>query len=1206
MAELFLSSKQDKISDGSCLIITKILGAIDGTTIHIFEDKLTGFFNKGIKNLILIFSDLRYINSTGMGLLAKYGYLFQEGGGNIKLVGLTDKVKELFDILGVSNLFKIYHTEEDAVNSFEGELLKSDISTPQNVSELLFQSKQDKISDGSCLIITKILGAIDGTTVRQFEDKLAEFFNQGAKNLILIFSDLRYINSTGMGLLVKHGDRFQEGGGNIKLVGLTDKVKESFDTLGLLNLFKIYHTEEDAVNSFEGELLKSDISTPQNVSNNHTEIASMTQEHQHGLTIKITTNLTTLKISGVLDRTTVCLFKDILSERLKKGVTTLILICSELKYIDSTNIVVLVGSKNRLEEKNGDIKLVGVTEKISTLFGTLGLLNFFKIYDTEEDAVESTIPQENMKAFSMEYYSFEKSLKDLQMEGDELRRLVSEGEILAFRDEDRMKFKKSDIDSLKKGRMIETRFVLTSDVDTKQNISSNLTESQVMAQEHQQLANLFNDCNQNSKPVLLGDYKIIKALGEGSMGTVYLAENVFQGKHVAIKVMKMSGDYSDNMIRKKNRFTQEIQVHSKLIHPNIVQVLTSGEHNDTMYFVMEYVEGKTLQNVIANTDKLAVEFCLQTTISIANAIEYAYLQENIIHRDIKPTNILISKNNQVKLADFGLGKILDNKKSLQESQTVTGEILGTPHYMSLEQLLDTSSVGHQSDIYSIGAVLYTMLAKVPPYAHCESIYELIADKKNGDCIRLKSLVSDVPNKILEVIDRATATHKQDRYQNILDLIFDLKLLLEKNINLNEVTTALITACWWGNLEAIKSLLDKGADPNIKDNQGKTALITACWWGNLEAIKLLLDKGADPNIKDNQGNTAYVSAFTFGYMEVVKLLLEKNIDINAANHEGKTALIVASEKACVEIVKLLLDKGADPNIKNNQGNTALSSTSNLGVVKLLLDKGADPNIKDNQGNTAYVTAFTFGNMEVVKLLLEKDIDINAANHEGKTALIVASEKACVEIVKLLLDKGADPNIKNNQGNTALSSTSNLGIVKLLLDKGADPNIKNNQGNTALSSTSNLGIVKLLLDKGADPNIKDNQGNTALTINSMLGSIELIELLLDNRADPNIKDNQGNTAYVTAFTFGNMEVVKLLLEKDVDINAANHEGKTALTVASEEACVEIVKLLLDNGADPNIKDNQGKTALTINSMLGSIELIKLLLDKGADPNMELSDE
>lgn len=117
------------------------------------------------------------------------------------------------------------------------------------MAELLFQSKQEKLSDGSPIIITKILGAIDGTTVRQFEDKLIGFFNQGVKNLILIFSDVKYINSTGMGLLVKLADKFQEGGGDIKLVGVPEKVIALFDMLGLLSLFKIYDTEKDAIES---------------------------------------------------------------------------------------------------------------------------------------------------------------------------------------------------------------------------------------------------------------------------------------------------------------------------------------------------------------------------------------------------------------------------------------------------------------------------------------------------------------------------------------------------------------------------------------------------------------------------------------------------------------------------------------------------------------------------------------------------------------------------------------------------------------------------------------------------------------------------------------------------------------------------------------------------------------------------------------------
>ncbi|WP_372368882.1 STAS domain-containing protein [Candidatus Uabimicrobium sp. HlEnr_7] len=123
--------------------------------------------------------------------------------------------------------------------------------------ELLFQSKQEKLPDGSPIIITKILGAIDGTTVRQFEDKLIGFFNQGVKNLILVFSEVKYINSTGMGLLVKLADKFQEGGGDIKLVGVPEKVIALFDMLGLLSLFKIYETDKDAIQSITAESMSS-------------------------------------------------------------------------------------------------------------------------------------------------------------------------------------------------------------------------------------------------------------------------------------------------------------------------------------------------------------------------------------------------------------------------------------------------------------------------------------------------------------------------------------------------------------------------------------------------------------------------------------------------------------------------------------------------------------------------------------------------------------------------------------------------------------------------------------------------------------------------------------------------------------------------------------------------------------------------------------
>lgn len=134
------------------------------------------------------------------------------------------------------------------------------------MAELLFQSNQEKLNDGTIVIVTKIIGAIDGTTVRQFEEKLIGFFNRGVKNLILIFSEVKYINSTGMGLLVKLADKFQEGGGDIKLVGVPEKVIALFDMLGLLSLFKIYDTERDALDAInQGSTSKQPEPEPEQV-----------------------------------------------------------------------------------------------------------------------------------------------------------------------------------------------------------------------------------------------------------------------------------------------------------------------------------------------------------------------------------------------------------------------------------------------------------------------------------------------------------------------------------------------------------------------------------------------------------------------------------------------------------------------------------------------------------------------------------------------------------------------------------------------------------------------------------------------------------------------------------------------------------------------------------------------------------------------------
>ena len=166
-------------------------------------------------------------------------------------------------------------------------------------------------------------------------------------------------------------------------------------------------------------------------------------------------------------------------------------------------------------------------------------------------------------------------------------------------------------------------------------------------------------------------------------------------------------------------------------------------------------------------------------------------------------------------------------------------------------------------------------------------------------------------------------------------------------------TSLIIAANEGKINAVKLLLDRGADPNLRDETGASALYCAANWGKVNVVKLLLDRGADPNLKDGIEDTALHHAARDGHDHVVRVLLEARADPNITSEDGDTSLHYGARYGRIDAMQMLLDQGADPNIKNKYGETPLHDAARHGhrdVMQLFLDKGADPNIKNGDGNS----------------------------------------------------------------------------------------------------------------------------------------------------------------------------------------------------------------------------------------------------------------
>jgi serine/threonine-protein kinase len=255
----------------------------------------------------------------------------------------------------------------------------------------------------------------------------------------------------------------------------------------------------------------------------------------------------------------------------------------------------------------------------------------------------------------------------------------------------------------------------------------------------------------------LRDYKIIKKIGEGGMGTVYLANDVMLERKVAIKVL-------NPLLTKESHFTErfrhEAKVQASLIHSNIVTLYNYFYEGDNYCMVMEYIEGVTLKQLITNTGPVSEQKVIWVLNQILEAVGYAH-KKGIIHRDIKPSNILLTDDNNVKILDFGIAKILQDK-----GLTKTGTKMGTIYYMSPEQIKAVKDIDHRTDIYSIGVTLYEMLSgKIPFNVDTDSDFEIMNEIVSGEIKDPREIYPHISGWLVDVLMASVEKDRNKRIQS---------------------------------------------------------------------------------------------------------------------------------------------------------------------------------------------------------------------------------------------------------------------------------------------------------------------------------------------------------------------------------------------------------------------------------------------------------
>jgi serine/threonine-protein kinase len=270
--------------------------------------------------------------------------------------------------------------------------------------------------------------------------------------------------------------------------------------------------------------------------------------------------------------------------------------------------------------------------------------------------------------------------------------------------------------------------------------------------------------NAATKPTL-GRYEILQELGQGAMGIVYLGKDPSINREVAIKTITYADIAEDELSDVKERFFREAEAAGKLSHPNIVTIYDMGEDHDMAYIAMELLKGKELTHYCQKGNLLPLKRVLKMVSSVAEALGYAHSQE-VVHRDIKPANIILLDDDQVKVADFGIARVISSSK------TQTGVIFGTPRYMSPEQVAG-KKVDGRSDLFSLGVVFYELLTGDRPFKG-DSMTSLLYAVSNTEYVPLDEIAPKIPACCVEIVERLLAKGISKRYQTASQVIRDVQ------------------------------------------------------------------------------------------------------------------------------------------------------------------------------------------------------------------------------------------------------------------------------------------------------------------------------------------------------------------------------------------------------------------------------------------------
>lgn len=555
--------------------------------------------------------------------------------------------------------------------------------------------------------------------------------------------------------------------------------------------------------------------------------------------------------------------------------------------------------------------------------------------------------------------------------------------------------------------------------------------------------------------IIAGRYEVVETLGKGGVGIV--AKVIDRHLDSELSAMKILFPHLADDPVQFARFRNEVILSRRLSHPNIVRTYDFGGVQDGYSFItMEYVDGGSLSSRIysqryrplAFPDKLRILHELLSGLQCAHGL-------GVVHRDLKPDNILLTDMDSVKISDFGLARSI----VVDKGYTNTGETVGTPYYMSPEQLRGRK-VDARTDLYSTGILAFELVVGRRPFYNED--YFVLANMHLVD--PLPKLPDGIPEWFQGWLDKLTAKAPEKRFQSAKEASLALEQFMHDKNN--------------HSVKRIPAVLSLYSQRAYKGTS-KRSLIT-------KAV-----------------STLALAAVCVGLISLVRA--KDNL------RQGVSSYVMSSSNSSVSTLQALIGDSS------TVGD--LFSAARLGnetLVNSLLFSGADSNLTDRTGLSVLHHSILGGNENVVKSLIDADVDLNKQNSKGLSPLSLAAKQGRVGIIDILIDAGASAASKQGDLTALMHAVKNNQIpaAQKLLYRGVSADTKDQNGRTALFyavETKSIPLVQKLLDTGANPNVIDADGNTPLIQAVRLHDESMIRLIVGTgRVDIRHKNQEGKSA------------------------------------------------------------------------------------------------